>query len=122
MIPAFVHHLLQVLRILSDTIVSFFHENILGEKSLFSDKRRKLREIVLLKNNFRLIFFPRTWMVNFTILWLLAVEKSVLSVTIYTLFFSKLLCLWCSAMSLCFVKMQISFFFFLILFEIPHTS
>ena len=122
MIPAFVHHLLQVLRILSDTIVSFFHENILGEKSLFSDKRRKLREIVLLKNNFRLIFFPRTWMVNFTILWLLAVEKSVLSVTIYTLFFSKLLCLWCSANVTVLCQDADFLFFFLILFEIPHTS
>ena len=117
MIPAFVHHFLQVLRILSDTIVSFFHENILGEKVSFFWQKKKthLWERVLLKNNLGWYFFLALgwWILPFCGFWLL---RSQFSAWLYTLSFSpscsEISFLWCSAMSVCFVKMQISFFFF----------
>ena len=122
-ILAFVHHFLQVLRILSDTIVSFFHENILGEKVSFFWQKKKthLWEIVLLKKNLGWYFFRALgwWILPFYGFWLL---RSQFSEWLYTLFLQAALrfSLWCSAMSVCFVKMQN--FFLKILFRIPHIS
>ena len=89
MIPAFVHHFLQVWRILSDTIVSFFHENILGEKVSFFWQKKETHwwEIVLLKNNLGWYFFLALgwWILPFCGFWLL---RSQFSAWMYTLSFS----------------------------------
>lgn len=71
--PAFVHHFLQVLRILLipllflKLIISKFlpwEHSWWGSLFIFLEKKKThLWKIVLLEDNFRLIFFPGTWMV-----------------------------------------------------------